>query len=140
MSSRPDKGPAARRPVKKGAQGACRGRRGDRRLSACRGLRRSLGSGPPTAPGRSPPDLCCALSPPPGIDLDDARRKREDNIVQLRKDRRDENLQKKRMVSAVAAEGGELESNRAGQVQQKVRRRRLPPPQSSARACLLGSM
>ncbi len=61
-----------------------------------------------------------------GIDLDDARRKREDNIVQLRKDRRDENLQKKRMVSAVAAEGGELESTRGGQVQQKVRRRRQP--------------
>lgn len=56
-----------------------------------------------------------------GIDLDDARRKREDNIIQLRKDRRDENLQKKRMVSAVAgAEGGELESTRTGQVQQKV--------------------
>ena len=34
--------------------------------------------------------------------------------MQLRKDRRDENLQKKRMVSAVAAEGGELESNRGG--------------------------
>ena len=47
--------------------------------------------------------------------------------MQLRKDRRDENLQKKRMVSAVAPEGGELESNRAGQVQQKVRRRRPPP-------------
>ncbi len=63
----------------------------------------------------------CGLA---GIDLDDARRKREDNIVQLRKDRRDENLQKKRMVSAVAAEGGELESTRPGGgagVQQKVR-------------------
>ncbi|KAI3438906.1 hypothetical protein D9Q98_001320 [Chlorella vulgaris] len=56
-----------------------------------------------------------------GIDLDDARRKREDNIVQLRKDRRDENLQKKRMVSAVVAEGGELESNRGAQaVQHKL--------------------
>lgn len=60
-------------------------------------------------------------APCAGIDLDDARRKREDNIIQLRKDRRDENLQKKRMVSAVAgAEGGELESTRTGQVQQKV--------------------
>lgn len=67
--------------------------------------------------------MLAAPSTPAGIDLDDARRKREDNIVQLRKDRRDENLQKKRMVSAVAAEGGELESNRGGQVQQKVRRR-----------------
>lgn len=85
-----------------------------------------------------------------GIDLDDARRKREDNIVQLRKDRRDESLQKKRMVSAVVAEGGELESNRAGQaVQQKVRRRQrggwacqLARPQLSRvpqlRACTRG--
>lgn len=57
-----------------------------------------------------------------GIDLDEARRKREDNIVQLRKDRRDENLQKKRMVGTVlAAGGGELESNRGpGAMQQKV--------------------
>lgn len=56
-----------------------------------------------------------------GIDLDEARRKREDNIVQLRKDKRDENLQKKRMVSSVVGQPGELESNRgAGAVQQKV--------------------
>jgi hypothetical protein len=41
--------------------------------------------------------------------------------VALRKDRRDESLLKKRMVTAVVAEGGELESNRTGQaVQQKV--------------------
>lgn len=66
--------------------------------------------------------IAAPTAPAAGIDLDDARRKREDNIVQLRKDRRDENLQKKRMVSAVAAEGGELESTRGGQVQQKVRR------------------
>lgn len=38
-----------------------------------------------------------------GIDLDEARRKREDNIVQLRKDKRDESLQKKRMVSSTMA-------------------------------------
>ncbi|KAL6781622.1 IPA1 [Auxenochlorella protothecoides x Auxenochlorella symbiontica] len=48
-----------------------------------------------------------------GIDLDEARRKREDNIVQLRKDRRDENLQKKRMVSTVAVQTGELETTRS---------------------------
>ena len=33
-----------------------------------------------------------------GVDVDDARRKREDNIVELRKNKRDENLQKKRQV------------------------------------------
>jgi hypothetical protein len=64
------------------------------------------------------------LAPSPrdaGIDLDEARRKREDNIVQLRKDKRDENLQKKRMVRAVVGQPGELESNRgAGAMQQKV--------------------
>ena len=37
---------------------------------------------------------------PAGIDLDEARRKREDNIVQLRKDKRDENLQKKRTIAS----------------------------------------
>ena len=52
-----------------------------------------------------------------------ARRKREDNIVQLRKDRRDENLQKKRMVGAVVA-AGEMESNRP-MMQQKVIKRAL---------------
>lgn len=84
-----------------------------------------VAAAPPLAP---PTRRRPSLAPPPaGIDLDDARRKREDNIVQLRKDRRDENLQKKRMVTAVAAEGGELESNRGGQavVAQKVRA--LPP-------------
>lgn len=34
-----------------------------------------------------------------GIDADDARRKREDNIIELRKTKRDENLQKKRQVN-----------------------------------------
>lgn len=35
-----------------------------------------------------------------GVDADDARRKREDNIIELRKNKRDENLQKKRLVHA----------------------------------------
>lgn len=35
-----------------------------------------------------------------GTDADDARRKREDNIIELRKNKRDENLQKKRLVHA----------------------------------------
>lgn len=33
-----------------------------------------------------------------GIDIDEARRKREDNIIELRKNKRDENLQKKRQT------------------------------------------
>jgi importin subunit alpha-1 len=33
-----------------------------------------------------------------GIDADEARRKREDNIIELRKTKRDENLQKKRQT------------------------------------------
>lgn len=35
-----------------------------------------------------------------GIDADDARRKREDNIIELRKAKRDEQLQKRRQVNA----------------------------------------
>ncbi|KDD73677.1 hypothetical protein H632_c1936p0 [Helicosporidium sp. ATCC 50920] len=59
-----------------------------------------------------------------GIDLDEARRKREDNIVQLRKDRRDESLQKKRMVTGaeIDVSGAEMEStqNPSYGVQQKL--------------------
>ncbi len=35
-----------------------------------------------------------------GIDIDEARRKREDNIIELRKNKRDENLLKKRQTFA----------------------------------------
>lgn len=35
-----------------------------------------------------------------GLDADDARRKREDNIIELRKAKRDEQLQKRRQVNA----------------------------------------
>lgn len=53
--------------------------------------------------------------------MDEARRKREDNIIQLRKDKRDENLQKKRMVSSIVPSGGDLDSNvGTGGMQQKV--------------------
>ncbi len=59
-----------------------------------------------------------------GIDVEDARRKREDNIVELRKSKRDENLQKKRMVGGFAGDGFAMEestrSNTAA-LQQKVR-------------------
>ncbi|KAK9829264.1 hypothetical protein WJX72_004853 [[Myrmecia] bisecta] len=40
-----------------------------------------------------------------GIDADDARRKREDNIIELRKSKRDENLQKKRAVTGAGLGG-----------------------------------
>eukprot|EP00891_Asterochloris_glomerata_P004679 jgi/Astpho2/4679/Aster-00240 len=54
-----------------------------------------------------------------GIDAEDARRKREDNIVQLRKDKRDENLQKKRAVfpASSGGMGASEDSNRAGAAQ-----------------------
>ena len=44
-----------------------------------------------------------------GIDADDARRKRETNIIELRKAKRDESLQKKRAVFGdMVPPGGEL--------------------------------
>ena len=49
-----------------------------------------------------------------GIDAEDARRKREDNIVQLRKDKRDENLQKKRAVFPASGVGGAIEDSTRG--------------------------
>lgn len=56
-----------------------------------------------------------------GIDLDEARRKREDNIVQLRKDKRDENLQKKRMVGTIVPQADEItNASEGGIMQQKV--------------------
>jgi hypothetical protein len=48
-------------------------------------------------------------------------RKREDNIVELRKNKRDENLQKKRMVFAGGHDSGTMEdSTRGGGMQEKV--------------------
>ena len=57
-----------------------------------------------------------------GIDADDARRKREDNIVELRKSKRDENLQKKRMVFSGGEHASMEDSTRGGAaaIQQKV--------------------
>lgn len=59
-----------------------------------------------------------------GIDADDARRKREDNIVELRKTRRDENLQKKRLVFSTPSSAATAmeDSNRSSTavVQQKL--------------------
>lgn len=59
-----------------------------------------------------------------GIDVEDARRKREDNIVELRKNKRDENLQKKRMVSGFAGDSFAMEESTrtsTAALQQKVR-------------------
>lgn len=58
-----------------------------------------------------------------GVDAEDARRKREDNIVQLRKDKRDENLQKKRAVFPSSGVGGAIEDSTrgGGSAAQKVR-------------------
>lgn len=56
-----------------------------------------------------------------GIDLDEARRKREDNIIQLRKDKRDENLQKKRQIGSSLAMA-ESSDRPQSTIQQKVRR------------------
>lgn len=47
-----------------------------------------------------------------GVDAEDVRRKREDNIIELRKSKRDENLQKKRQVHAGPSYAIE-ESNRS---------------------------
>eukprot|EP00889_Picochlorum_renovo_P000698 jgi/Picre1/27728/NNA_000692.t1 len=55
-----------------------------------------------------------------GIDLDEARRKREDNIVQLRKDKRDENLQKKRMTSSLIVQESVEEQKATSTVQQRL--------------------
>ncbi len=41
-----------------------------------------------------------------GIDVEEARRKREDNIIAMRQSKRDENLQKKRSTFAEASGAG----------------------------------
>jgi hypothetical protein len=55
-----------------------------------------------------------------GIDLEDARRKREDNLVEFRKSKRDESLQKKRAVSSGMPANYMEDSNRTGLGGQKV--------------------
>lgn len=47
-----------------------------------------------------------------GIDTEDARRKRETNIVELRKNKRDENLQKKRAIYGAPGSASMEDSNR----------------------------
>ena len=66
-----------------------------------------------------------------GIDAEEARRKREDNIIELRKNKRDENLQKKRQtqIAPQQQQYAQEDSNRAmapgAQIQQRVRGRRV---------------
>lgn len=66
-----------------------------------------------------------------GIDADDARRKREDNIIELRKAKRDEQLQKKRLVNAGPNYAMEESSARPMGLPHKVR---LPAGRRAARA------
>jgi hypothetical protein len=50
-----------------------------------------------------------------GIDAEEARRKRDDNIIQSRKDKRDETLQKKRMTFQPASGSNFAMSDSTGQ-------------------------
>ena len=54
------------------------------------------------------------------IDADDARRKREDNIIELRKAKRDESLQKKRAINLGPAAAVEDSTRSNSAMQQKV--------------------
>jgi hypothetical protein len=60
-----------------------------------------------------------------GLDLEEARRKREENVIELRKSKRDENLQKKRQTFTqnqyAAAEDSTKSASTAGG--QRVKRR-----------------
>ena len=49
-----------------------------------------------------------------GIDAEDARRKRETNIIELRKNKRDENLQKKRAVGLAGPGATAMEESTRG--------------------------
>ena len=55
-----------------------------------------------------------------GIDADEARRKREDNIIELRKSKRDEGLQKKRQTFAAPQYAIEDSTKSGSGIQQRV--------------------
>ena len=77
------------------------------------------------------------------IDPDDARRKREDNIIELRKAKRDESLQKKRAINLGPAAGSLEDSTRSNTaMQQKVGliRAFLPQFQPFSEFMLRGSL
>lgn len=57
-----------------------------------------------------------------GVDADEARRKREDNIIALRQNKRDENLQKKRSTFTPALPFGGMEDSTKGAAAGRVRR------------------
>ena len=68
-----------------------------------------------------------------GIDIDEARRKREDNIIELRKNKRDENLQKKRQTFAAPNNTKEgASAARKAQAKAKGYQRVTPRPAHSA--------
>jgi hypothetical protein len=56
-----------------------------------------------------------------GIDIDEARRKREDNIIELRKNKRDENLLKKRSTFATPQQYAAEDSTKGTATGQRVR-------------------
>ena len=55
-----------------------------------------------------------------GIDLDDARRKREENIIELRKNAKDDSLAKRRQAFASPADFAAEDSTRGGSSGQRV--------------------
>ena len=68
-----------------------------------------------------------------GIDAEEARRKREDNIIELRKNKRDENLQKKRQTFLSATQYAAEDSTKSsGAPGQRVRAYALPQLRSHA--------
>lgn len=74
-----------------------------------------------------------------GIDADDARRKREDNIIELRKNKRDENLQKKRMIFAtggVEDSSRSLEDSNRNTQKVSLRTPSLAPTGAESKTCL----
>ena len=70
-----------------------------------------------------------------GVDAEEGRRRRENNIVALRKNKRDENLQKKRMVNldqpAAASEMGDYAYSPTTGLSQKVVGHWVVQPNSS---------
>lgn len=73
-----------------------------------------------------------------GIDLDEARRKREDNIIELRKSKRDESLQKKRQTFATPQFAQEDSTKAVASAGQRVSRRAVL--QRSLAHCSLGRL
>jgi len=80
--------------------------------------------------------------PKKGVDLEEARRKREDNVIELRKTKREENLLKKRQTFAAPQYALE-DSNKPGGGVQRVGARmyytHVHVTCKRVHACLLGA-